>query len=90
MGLKMLNLLVKFWKKKQDGTEKENGTNTSGFSALPGGYRYYHGNFSSINSHAYFWSSTEVKPTVGVCSSLICTDGEFYFSEDDKGQGFSV
>lgn len=67
-----------------------NGTNESGFSALPGGYRYYHGAFSSVSSHGYWWSSTEVKAQVAVCRSLTSADGEFYFSEDDKGQGFSV
>jgi uncharacterized protein (TIGR02145 family) len=36
----------------------ENGTNTSGFSALPGGYRYYvDGTFQAIDSWSYWWSS---------------------------------
>ena len=35
------------------------GTNTSGFSALPGGYRNSVGSFSSIRDFAYFWSATE-------------------------------
>ncbi len=34
-------------------------TNESGFSAVPGGYRYSHGTFDSIGSTPYFWSSTE-------------------------------
>ena len=33
-------------------------TNESGFTALPGGYRYFYG-FFSIGYHAFFWSSTE-------------------------------
>jgi uncharacterized protein (TIGR02145 family) len=33
-------------------------TNESGFSALPGGYRYYDGSFHGIGLSAYFWSST--------------------------------
>lgn len=36
-----------------------NGTNESGFSALPGGYRYHFGRFFSIGRDAYWWSSTE-------------------------------
>ena len=33
---------------------------TSGFTALPGGYRYYlNGNCSSMGSYGFFWSSTE-------------------------------
>lgn len=33
-------------------------TNESDFTALPGGYRSYDGNFSRMGSSAYFWSST--------------------------------
>jgi len=37
----------------------EGATNESGFSALPGGYRYNRGRFGSIGIGAFFWSSTE-------------------------------
>jgi uncharacterized protein (TIGR02145 family) len=33
-------------------------TNESGFSALPGGYRMYYGNYYYMGSYATFWSST--------------------------------
>ena len=33
------------------------GTNTSGFSALPGGYRDINGSFTGIRDYAFFWSS---------------------------------
>jgi uncharacterized protein (TIGR02145 family) len=36
------------------------GTNTSGFSALPGGYRWYDGSFSFIRDNAIFWSATQI------------------------------
>lgn len=36
-----------------------NGTNTSGFTALPGGFRYYDdGSFQSLSQDAYFWTNT--------------------------------
>ncbi len=35
------------------------GTNTSGFTALPGGYRDNYGNFNNIRYDAFFWSATE-------------------------------
>ncbi len=38
-------------------------TNSSGFTALPGGYRSYNGNFIYLPGYAYFWSSTEISPT---------------------------
>lgn len=34
-------------------------TNSSGFSAIPGGYRHYNGAFTGIGEQAYWWSSTE-------------------------------
>jgi uncharacterized protein (TIGR02145 family) len=46
--------------KKSDALwETNTGTNTSGFSALPGGVRYSDGSFSSISYSAFFWSATE-------------------------------
>ncbi|MDD5673049.1 MAG: FISUMP domain-containing protein [Chitinivibrionales bacterium] len=36
----------------------KNATNSTGFSALPGGYRVSTGSFSSIGSTGYWWSST--------------------------------
>ena len=36
-----------------------NGTNSSGFSGLPGGYRHYDGAFSFIGYYGYWWSSSE-------------------------------
>lgn len=45
-----------------------NGTNTSGFSALPGGYRYYLGyfnllGFSGLGEYGRWWSATEYSAT---------------------------
>ena len=34
-------------------------TNESGFSVLPGGYRYSDGSFYNIRNYAFFWSATE-------------------------------
>ena len=33
-------------------------TNSSDFTALPGGYRGYYGSFLKVGDYAYFWSST--------------------------------
>jgi uncharacterized protein (TIGR02145 family) len=35
-------------------------TNESGFSALPGGFRFNVGNFADISSSTIFWSATEI------------------------------
>lgn len=34
-------------------------TNSSGFTALPGGYRVSGGGFANLSDHALFWSATE-------------------------------
>ena len=40
-------------------TPNSGADNTSGFTALPGGYRYLDGRFFNIMREAFFWSSTE-------------------------------
>jgi uncharacterized protein (TIGR02145 family) len=36
-----------------------NGNNSSGFTGLPGGYRYYNGEFNGLGSEGGWWSSSE-------------------------------
>src|SRR5664280_2573146 len=49
----------------------ENGTNISGFSALPGGYRYGEsGVFNSIGDLSYWWSTTAVDATTAYYREL--------------------
>jgi len=38
-------------------------TNESGFTALPGGFRYLNGSFSNFVLNGYLWSSSEVSTT---------------------------
>ena len=48
------------WKDKYGKFQNGNGDNSSGFNALPGGYRFLNGGFTNIRSYfAFFWSSTE-------------------------------
>ncbi|HQL70329.1 MAG TPA: SUMF1/EgtB/PvdO family nonheme iron enzyme, partial [Bacteroidales bacterium] len=37
----------------------EGATNSYGFAALPGGYRYFNGHFLCVGSNSYSWSSSE-------------------------------
>jgi uncharacterized protein (TIGR02145 family) len=41
--------------------ENGNGTNESGFNALPSGVRSNHGNFSAFEKNGFWWSSTETE-----------------------------
>jgi uncharacterized protein (TIGR02145 family) len=34
-------------------------TNSSGFTALPGGYRYYNGVYNAVRRYGYWWTATE-------------------------------
>jgi uncharacterized protein (TIGR02145 family) len=36
-----------------------NGTDDLGFSALPGGYRYFDGRFGNVGGFGYWWTATE-------------------------------
>lgn len=83
-GGKMKN--VNEWQKPNTG-----GSNISGFSALPGGYRYLDGTFRLIGSYGYWWSSTERSGKGGWDIALAYNSA--YIGNSDEGlkeAGFSV
>jgi uncharacterized protein (TIGR02145 family) len=66
-----------------------NGTNASGFTALPGGLLNANANFYGLINYAYFWSSSEY----GGCAlswSLLYSQLKIYHFNDSKYGGFSV
>lgn len=66
------------------------GTNSSGFSALPAGYRDYGSyEFKEIKNEANWWSSTEYT-NVGKYFGLNCNDNLFKRYHGLKGEGHSV
>jgi uncharacterized protein (TIGR02145 family) len=66
------------------------GTNSSGFSALPGGYRHYYEYFDYKNKRAYFWSSTQSGYYSVWCRHLHYYYENIYRGEFGKMMGFSV
>jgi uncharacterized protein (TIGR02145 family) len=62
-------------------------TNSSGFSALPGGYRFAHGNFDNLSLIGYYWASTEDS---GVSGGVAGDEIHLYHSyiEVDISSGF--
>ena len=67
------------------------GTNTSGFSALPGGYRgAFGGFFWDINILAVFWSATEVDGQNGEGRNLDSANGNVIRYMNPKSVGYSV
>jgi uncharacterized protein (TIGR02145 family) len=68
-----------------------NATNESGYTALPGGYRYSDGSFSSVGFFGYWWSATENDSTFAWYRYLSYSSGSnLYRSDSRKIYGFSV
>lgn len=72
-------------------TNSGNGTNTSGFSGLPGGYRGgYDGPFIYAGGKGYWWSSTKGNEGYVWYRSLSKRTGNLNRTSGSKGSGFSV
>jgi uncharacterized protein (TIGR02145 family) len=67
------------------------GTNTSGFTALPGGYRISAGSFLGIRDFAFFWSATEFfNFNLAWRRALFSTSGDVHRFNLNKSFGASV
>ncbi len=67
-----------------------NGTDLYGFSALPGGFRYYEGYFGGMGINTFFWSGTESSSFSAWYRRLVCSVVEAFRNYDFKKEGFSV
>jgi uncharacterized protein (TIGR02145 family) len=67
-----------------------NGTNSSGFSGLPGGYRYSFGTFSFQGFDGYWWSASESTTDDAYYRGLYHPNDSLYRGFNNKGKGFSV
>ena len=65
-------------------------TNLSGFTALPGGYRFPNGTFSDIGDFGQWWSSTEGDMNGTLGRRMYYYDRSVYRSNYYKTCGFSV
>jgi len=66
------------------------GTNSSGFSGLPGGSRDYLGNFYGLGTNGYWWTSSELFSNNAWNWALFFYDGYAYRSFNNEQIGFSV
>ena len=66
------------------------GTNTSGFSGLPGGYRQSGGSFNGIRNDAFFWSATENIINTAWYRYLFNSNGNVSRNHITKSVGASV
>ena len=68
-----------------------NGTNTSGFTALPAGYRYYgDGTTKGLGLITYFWTSSNVDDLISTYRRLDADNAAIYRSATHKEAGKSV
>ncbi len=67
-----------------------NGTNSSGFSGLPGGTRYSDGTFNYIGRYGCWWSSSEYVSLVAWDRTLYYISGSVYRYGSSKERGLSV
>ena len=67
-----------------------NGTNSSGFTALPGGLHSGNGSFAYRGNTGYWWSSSKASDTRSWLRRLYFNYNMVYRDYYDKGLGFSV
>ncbi|MCA9733095.1 MAG: fibrobacter succinogenes major paralogous domain-containing protein [Deferribacteres bacterium] len=67
-----------------------NGTNESGFTAIPAGYRNRFGTFKNLGNVADFWTATENDMSTSWARELYYSHSEVYRTYGSKPNGFSV
>jgi len=82
-------------KMKESGTTlwnspNQDATNSSGFKALPGGYRTNDGTFLNIGYYGYWWSSSEYNTSIAWYRNLYYNLGNASRNLYNKTHGFSV
>jgi uncharacterized protein (TIGR02145 family) len=65
-------------------------TNSTGFTALPGGYRDFDGTFSTVGSNGYWWSSSAFSSNVAWMRTLMYYDAYVYRYDTYQLNGFSI
>jgi uncharacterized protein (TIGR02145 family) len=67
-----------------------NGSNSSGFTGLPGGYRYSNGSFNNVGVYGFWWSSTQSSSPFAWYRFLNYFGAYSFRANDDSAAGFSV
>ena len=84
-GGKLKSVGTTYWNSANTGA-----TNESGFSALPGSYRNFDGNFGNIRNDASFWSASEYYNDIAWLRQLLNNLSGFFKSNNFKSSGSSV
>jgi len=67
-----------------------NGSNSSGFSGLPGGYRFSNGSFCFIGSFGHWWTATDGSDIFAWGRGLGYNTSSVFRNSNFKENGFSV
>jgi len=65
-------------------------TNETGFTALPGGYRYIDGVFDNVGKSGFWWSSTEYSSSLAFFRFIYYNSSTLSWNVPNKRNGFSV
>ena len=86
-GNKIRSTDTTYWNSLDAGTN-----NSSGFSALPGGYRNYDTDprFFAINTFASFWSTTQYPSSPNDAANFFVSDTGIGINYRDKKRGYSI
>jgi uncharacterized protein (TIGR02145 family) len=84
-GGKMKEAGIANWQSPNKGAD-----NSSGFTAIAAGIRYFEGTFSSNQSYTSMWSATEAFQGELWCASLYFADTNLALNHRSKKYGFSV
>ena len=68
----------------------KNATNKSGFSALPGGYRYFDGTFGSVGSYGNWWTASDGRTSYAWYRNMGFDISKVNRCIDYRQSGFSV
>ncbi|MGM0650448.1 MAG: fibrobacter succinogenes major paralogous domain-containing protein, partial [Bacteroidota bacterium] len=84
-GGKLKQMGTTYWSSPNTGA-----TNSTGFTALPGGRRYNDGTFDSMGYNSYMWSATSISVTDAWYRKLSYDEANMYAGSYSKKNGFSV
>ncbi|MEJ7740450.1 MAG: fibrobacter succinogenes major paralogous domain-containing protein [Chitinophagaceae bacterium] len=84
-GGKMKETGTTHWQTPNTGAD-----NSSGFTGLPGGNRFFFGPFNFIGLFGFWWSSTEVNTRFVWNRYLLYNGADAFRGTDGKANGFSV
>jgi uncharacterized protein (TIGR02145 family) len=77
-------------KSKEGWFENGNGSDETGFHAIPSGFRNYNGSFYVLGKGCYYWTADKNNASTAWYRFIYYSDSNVYRYNSNKGSGFSV